>query len=261
MDKANPFVVPFAFFVHNAGSVSAPDVPVTNLIKAQAQQLYSGQVLNWSKYNAAYDQDVILCIRHAGSGTHATLDWAVMRPAVLVQEAQHPDGPNVQSGLSPIVLTNKGSSDNVECSGDNPGAISYADADKNSGDTAAFTCDTARGDNCRIAYQGNAPTRQNIANCAYDFWAANVIYWQIDEDSQLLQDLIEFAEDPANMAASRALFWAAQGELICDRADCTERPRIKPIQCDDGADNDGDGFTDFPNDPQCTSRLDNDEAN
>jgi Ca2+-binding RTX toxin-like protein len=31
-------------------------------------------------------------------------------------------------------------------------------------------------------------------------------------------------------------------------------------QCDDGADNDGDGFTDFPTDPGCTSASDDTEA-
>lgn len=36
-------------------------------------------------------------------------------------------------------------------------------------------------------------------------------------------------------------------------------PSEPAAQCSDGIDNDGDGFTDFPLDPQCTNALDNDE--
>jgi hypothetical protein len=34
---------------------------------------------------------------------------------------------------------------------------------------------------------------------------------------------------------------------------------VRP-QCDDGFDNDGDGFVDWPEDPQCRSRHDDDES-
>ncbi len=35
---------------------------------------------------------------------------------------------------------------------------------------------------------------------------------------------------------------------------------LTPPQCSDGLDNDGDGFTDFPNDPECSDLNDNDES-
>ena len=225
MSKANPFVVPFAFFRNNDATTP---VPVDNVTKAMAQMLFTGQVLNWNKFVSTVDLPVVLCIRHAGSGTHATLDWAVVRPQLLVQNAQHPEFPDVVNGLSPVVLTNKGSSDNVSCSGFNLGAISYADADKLTAGTGLVECNSSKGENCRIAYQGAAPTRANIVNCSYDFWGANVVYWQDDENSTLLQDLIAFAEDPANMASGHQLFWASQGELVCDRATCKDSIRIKP---------------------------------
>ena len=34
-----------------------------------------------------------------------------------------------------------------------------------------------------------------------------------------------------------------------------------PKQCNDGLDNDGDGLTDYPNDPGCTGNSDNNENN
>jgi len=34
----------------------------------------------------------------------------------------------------------------------------------------------------------------------------------------------------------------------------------EPKECDDGIDNDGDGWTDYPNDPNCTDRFDDSEA-
>lgn len=41
----------------------------------------------------------------------------------------------------------------------------------------------------------------------------------------------------------------------------TNAPTQNVYQCNDGYDNDGDGYTDYPNDPGCSSSVDNDEYN
>lgn len=224
MDKANPFVVPFAFFVNNN---TVNPVPINNMTKGMAQMIFSGGVGNWSLFDDSVDIPVKVCIRHAGSGTHATLDWAVVRAKAvnLVEDAIHPD----RQGAGPAILTNKGSSDNVECSGKNEGAISYADADKLGKEiTANPTYTGSKGNNKRLTYQGFAPTRDNVKSCFYDFWGANVLYWQTAEHNAVQKELVAFASDSDNMVSGVNLFWAAQSELRCDRADCRSIIRDNP---------------------------------
>ncbi len=43
-------------------------------------------------------------------------------------------------------------------------------------------------------------------------------------------------------------------------ADAATQGGGTPAQCNDGADNDGDGLTDYPADPGCTGSTDNDET-
>ena len=227
MSKANPFVVPFAFFRNDDANTP---VPVDNLTKVQAQMLFSGVINNWDRFSST-SLPVSLCIRVAGSGTHATLDWAVVRDFALVQDATHPDW--VADGMggyaAPAVYTNKGSTDEVKCVGNIVGAIGYADADKLSSDTAALACtNNSKGRSCRIAYQGYAPTATNVAECKYDFWASNVVYYKNTESSTLLTNLIAFMSNNSNMPAAKQNFWAAKSALKCDRKDCKSGLRLKP---------------------------------
>ena len=76
---AKPFIVPFAFFANtqNATLTTALNGNITRLM---AVLLFSGHIDNWNELGAGYpDQHVTLCMRHSGSGAHATLDYAVVR--------------------------------------------------------------------------------------------------------------------------------------------------------------------------------------
>jgi ABC-type phosphate transport system substrate-binding protein len=222
--KANPFVVPFAFFRNNG----ATPVPVNNITKPMAQMLFSNQVPNWSLFAPGTDMPVTLCIRVAGSGTHATFDYSVVRTTgiSLVENATHPDW---TGGFLPTVLTNKGSSDEVKCVGNITGAIGYADADKTSSSTGDLACtDNSNGKICRITYQGYAPTATNVASCKYDFWGANVVYYKNTESTTEMQNLIAFMSNTSNMPTAKQAFWTAQSALNCDRADCKSGIRPKP---------------------------------
>jgi len=154
---ANPVVVPFSFF---ANSTNLPTV--NNLTRQQALLLMSGNVANWNQFGPGYpDKKVVLCMRHAGSGTHATLDKAIMR-----------DEPNrglpttnqlnvAAANPLPGIMFHESSSDMIKCVEENgrygtkpdgsawptpstpgtpnAGAIGYADSDA--------TVDTAQGTN------------------------------------------------------------------------------------------------------------------
>jgi hypothetical protein len=206
----NPVVVPFAFFVHQASLGST----VTNITRPMAQMLFSQQVENWSSFYPGLNQEVVLCIRHAGSGTHATMDWHVVNPFGMAQLAKHPD----EVGDSTKIVqtyTNKGSSDEAGCIAYFPGAIGYLDADKNGPDTCA-------GGVCRTLYQGVTASRDAIRKGLYDFEAANwVVANNTDAAANEVQDLMAYMADPSNLdLTDQAGFWASQDEMQVTRSTC-----------------------------------------
>ncbi|MBU2429408.1 MAG: substrate-binding domain-containing protein, partial [Proteobacteria bacterium] len=125
---ARPIVVPFGFFANNDPSTP---VPFDNITRPMAANIFSGQITNWNKFGVAADLPMVVCLRHAGSGTHATLDAGVLRGDVNVIQVEVPaDDFGVEMGWTPVVWFNDGSSDEIKCVGQNVGAIGYADVDK-----------------------------------------------------------------------------------------------------------------------------------
>ena len=263
--KYQPFVVPFAFFL-NGGVVGdgSDDIPFDNISRTMAINLYSGRVLNWNEFKADLNGNgienesadfpagdnlpVILCLRHAGSGTAATLNAAVMKGIGLVTnqnpsmgktdfggtlyDTENPLEPNL-----PYIYFNRGSGEMVDCvagscsnygdplgygaTAQGPasalGAIGYADADKVTGDNPEGTI-VAEGSGFikRATYNGVAPRSATIANGQYDFFNANVVYQDTQDTAgevALGQELMTvFAADPAQINAVKP-YWAAQGAI------------------------------------------------
>lgn len=216
LEDCRPIVVPFAFF----GSDNLPVIPTGaqgNLTRLQAVSIFSGQVNDWSDmgYGAL---PIAACLRHAGSGTHATLDAAVMRgdSPLLVDEALPGSFP-VNMGFTPVTYFNKGSSDLVKCVRDagnaGYGAVGYADADKNGAGYNSY----AKVSNCqRLQYMGADAGASTIKNGIYDFWSAQWLYFRADEDPDVKAKVLElcaFAADGLNMPPSRAGFWAAENDM------------------------------------------------
>ena len=243
-----PIVVPFSFFV-NAQDNHA--VPFDNLSREMVLLLYSQSVMNWNLFNADLDGDgsietgayladgtggdslpVVLCLRHAGSGTHATLEAGVLRGDINM-----PTTENLGSPFAPATYFNKGSSDMMRCVGggctgwDGFGAIGYADSDKCLGGTVGVaTGDCKGGIVKRVEYQGHIGDRKNIKMGKYAFWAAQHIY-QDSADAQELKDLssalMTYAAVPANIPASRADWWAAQDEMKVKKVTDFAMPTVK----------------------------------
>ncbi len=214
-----PIIVPFSFFVNEASLGGE----VTNLSRPQAQMLFSQQVTDWNTFGYS-SQDVVVCIRHAGSGTHATLDWSVVRPQSLAQIAYAYDESAVTSGVVPRTLTNKGSSDEIECVGSYAGAVGYADSDKK-GDLTN-PCESGA---CRVNYQGYIGKRDNIRNGRYDFWGANyVIATNADAAQTHVAALMAYMSNPTNLdATSKYEFWASQDEMKVIRDSCKTGISVK----------------------------------
>ena len=248
-----PIVVPFSFFV-NAKDNHA--VPFDNLSREMVLLLYNRAVMNWNFFDDDLDGDstpnepgayladgtggdslpVVLCLRHAGSGTHATLDAGVLRGDIPM-----PTTENTVPFFVPVTYFNKGSSDMMRCVGggcsgwNGYGAVGYADSDKCCGakddnGNIINPCACKDGMVKRVEYQGYIGDRENIKMGKYAFWAAQHIY-QDSTDAQDLKDLssalMTYAADPLNIPAKRADWWAAQGEMKVKKATDFRMPTVK----------------------------------
>ncbi|NLI81620.1 MAG: hypothetical protein GX443_08030 [Deltaproteobacteria bacterium] len=222
LNHYNPLVVPFGFFVNK--SVKKDGAELDNISRMQAVQIFSGQVFYWTDFGQNFSvtgnpqADVVACLRHAGSGTHATLDFAVVRG-----NGWGASLPIVESIGGPNVYFNDGSSDMMKCingsgSWTGQGAIGYADADQS---LSSYTNTKA------LKYNGEAPTRVNIRNGLYDFWSVQWLYenpsapnystthpWiSTGVDAAPGWGLMEFASKAGNVPSTKALYWAAKDEM------------------------------------------------
>jgi ABC-type phosphate transport system substrate-binding protein len=191
LSVCKPLVVPFAFFANT--SVQKDGATITGLSRMQAVQIFSAQAYDWSDFGATYTaQPIVACLRHAGSGTHATIDKAVMNPAW--------GGELLTTEQAPTVYFNDGSSDMVNCV-KLTGAIGYADADQ----SAAGAID-------RLKYNGFYPNYATIKDGEYDnFWSLQNLYYHGPD--ALIESLCNYAGDPANLPVAKAPYWAAACEM------------------------------------------------
>lgn len=200
-----PIVVPFAFFKHNS-------VPFTNLSRMMAVHLFSGQIDDWQDFDPSVSSlPVTLCMRHAGSGTHATLDAAVMAGGGNLMIYEWPS--------APVAWFNESSSDLMACVDAFSGAVGYADADKNAGGDYPNAV--------LLDYQGVSPVKANIVNGQYPFWAAQWLFVDSVTPGSPEDQLATWAAVPANMPASRAPYWAAQQEMKVTKANSFTFPTRK----------------------------------
>jgi hypothetical protein len=186
---------------------------ISNINRLQATLLFSGQVPSWDYLGTYFTANpVVLCLRHAGSGTHATFVNAVMNAGgtgwgTSVLGSEDPVGP-------PVTWFNNASADEMNCingdtlannSGSAIGAIGYADAD------AAPAANVVE-----LKYNGNFPTRSAMRNGLYDFYAIAWFYTNNSNSSainQLAKDMVIWSEDPTHMAASKVNYWATAAEM------------------------------------------------
>jgi len=227
-----PLVVPFAFFAN-------AQFPFDNISRSQAFLVFTGAVDNWNffkadlngdgqitadAYPAGDDLPVRVCMRHASSGTQATLLASIIRREGAIDGYENPF-------FAPYKYFNKGSTEMVNCIkgcdatgyADFGGAIGIIDADKEVPVATSMTEDgtlSPDGKMKRLSYNGFTAIEPNIKNGNYDFWSAQHLY-QHKDDSQdakdLVASLVAFASDPANLdthMSGKAPFWAAQDEML-----------------------------------------------
>mgnify|MGYP005841632137 CR=1 FL=1 len=213
LEHYNPLIVPFGFFVNK--SVKKDGAELDNISRMQAVQIFSGQAFYWTDFGSNFsvtgnpNADIVGCYRHAGSGTHATLDFAVIRG-----NGWGAGLPVLQSVGGPTVYFNDGSSQMMNCingSGgwNGLGAIGYADADQ----ALSLPANTKA-----LKYNGETASRVNVRNGLYDFWS---VQWLYEDPSApgystthpWVSQLMAFASVPANIPSSKAAYWAAKDEM------------------------------------------------
>jgi len=241
LSNVRKMVVPFGFFVNN--SVTKDGFVLDNITRHQAVMIYSGQAFYWQDFGAGYNTNpIVACLRHAGSGTHATIDKTVMHGAW---------GGNLvtnESASDPTVWFNDGSSDLMKCTNQEIGAIGYSNADHISkvGDGNTYPNITA------IAYNGVMPTRVSISTGEYDnFWAVqNCYHNSTDTEAAAACASVD------NVPASKAAYWATTCEMTYMKDKDANYPQYVGPSCEagpscvDGLDNDFDGLADAA-DPDC----------
>lgn len=221
-----PIVVPFSFFANTA-------LPVDNLTRQQALMIFgqSTGLTNWDQFGPGYPSaSIAVCMRHAGSGTHATLDKAIMRKdGINLINASNTNPDN-----GPLTFFNASTSNEVACVNNNAGlststaiAIGYADSDK------IVSALDSNGNEVNAAYPnvkrlklngaGEGMTQDNydtytysalkneIINGIYDFWSAQWIYRSKTADSNWVTHF------------NKLMTYAETKELDCDPSDSSKK--------------------------------------
>jgi len=231
-----PTVVPFAFYANNdlGGATPPPDAPpadpiTRNLTRTQALNLFSGSVYDWGQlagFGAYEGKGVQLCFRHAGSGTHATIDKAVMRgdmslvkdeavnglPGTLTDAFFYQSSDSSSGGMKQCIETNGGHG--LHVNGGEYIAIGYLDADAL--DTTAMH---------QMKYQGASATDTEIANGSYDFWSAQNVYLKTSDDSAVVQKMMAFAA--ANIPTAKDGIWVKANDLKVQKLTDTSIPVLQ----------------------------------
>lgn len=208
------------------GKCNTTATTINNLSRTEAVLLFSGQVADWSYLGTYYTaQTVTLCFRHAGSGTHATLNYAVMNPqwGASLPTAQQAGVPLT----SPTIWFNNATGDEENCingdttsstTGSAIAAVGYADANIPFGAVPPAGVGVAgKSQNItQVKYQGYYPTRSHVRNGEYEFYAVSYLYLNNVANSSstnLMNNLITYAQNPADVPSSLVNYWPSLTEM------------------------------------------------
>lgn len=216
----------------NVGELDSADntcteMPIDNLSRLQALLIFSDAVNNWRDFGPWYpDLPIVQCMRHAGSGTHATLELGVFRGDAVVKNtsvggaglfwefSQSPEATD-PNGSEPVVWHYRSSTDLTEdCIEFYNGAVGYVDADKVLGNDDVNNCHT-------VKFEGVEPTREKVKFGEYSYWAGQQCFYDTATVTGITQNLADslmaFAADPANLNnvdfGQKANYWSTDDEM------------------------------------------------
>jgi len=232
LSVCKPMVVPFAFYVNN--SVKQNGSTLTNISRMMAVMIYSGQTYNWTDLGGDFASNpTVACMRHAGSGTHATLDNAIMHSlwgANLMICGVNNTSAACTPAPGPTPYFNNGTGDEVNCvngSGAWSGtaAIGYFDADYQTLNPSKT------GNVTQLTLDGVAATRVNIRNGRYNNFYANEHLYYTNTSDPTITAICSYASQAGNVPASEANFWAAGCEMNWNKATDADYPGYVGASC------------------------------
>ncbi|HVO67131.1 MAG TPA: hypothetical protein VMT12_11655 [Syntrophales bacterium] len=168
-EPCKPLIVPFAFFVSK--NVKKGSTTIDNITRDHAEIIFSNQVYDWSDLvdadgNAFAANGIRKCLRHAGSGTHSSLDAYLVSKLIQAQDSDNQVWHNDSSStMMPCVNMN------VAASG--YAAIGYADADQ---DLSLYTNTVRVKLNGVPADGSNAELQKAIKGGNYNFYGLQHLY-------------------------------------------------------------------------------------
>jgi hypothetical protein len=211
----------------NYEDTACVQMPIQNLPRIKAILLFKDTTLtNWQQFGREYaNLPITRCMRHAGSGTHATLDLAVLGDKFTPHA--------FSSGTA--AFHHRSSSTLTRCVGAYDGGVGYADADKLLGKGGDYYENVHA-----VDYNGHPALRRNVTFCEYTFWSAQHTYWDPTEvvsgaapySLEVHQKFLQFAGNPDNLTCDNvgyhADYWAAGTELGCTKANDRAFPTFNP---------------------------------
>jgi len=192
-DFCNPAAIPFAFFVNNSVVKSDGVTILDNISDLEAKMIFAGNLTNWNQLNssAMTAQPVVACYRNPGSGTHATLDFMVVRPDTMVKAA------------NATHIFGESTGNEMSCISTNLGAIGYADADR----LTAFPIANVSGP---LKYNGVLPSSATMINGTYPYTdgAQHAYVTPASALDGMFQDICWYAGRPDKLALVNPLYAA-----------------------------------------------------
>jgi hypothetical protein len=264
LEVAKPVIVPFSFFANKAlvrvdADTQAPKldsngqpIGIDNLSRQQVLMIFGAptNLYTWDQFGPDYPaKTVARCVRTAGSGTHATLEKAVMRGSNinLIQQELI----DVEDTFMKLV---PGSTEMLACVNDNAGfpndaiAVGYADSDyimasyQLNGDE---NIKTANAQVKRMNYNGGGEgmtaanyetygysgVKNDIINGSYEFWSQQHLYSNIPATGGpkyvLFKRLVDYtatnalpcniANNGGNITKPLGCYWLNASELLVNK--------------------------------------------
>lgn len=168
-EPCKPLIVPFAFFVSK--NVQKSGATIGNITRDHAEIIFNNQAYDWSDLVDADGQPfdakgIRKCLRHAGSGTHSSLDAYLVSNLIQAEDTEyqvwHTDS---SSTMMPCV--------NMNVAAAGYAAIGYADADQ---DLSLYTNTVRVRLNGVPADGSNAQMQAAIAGGNYNFYGLQHLY-------------------------------------------------------------------------------------
>jgi ABC-type phosphate transport system substrate-binding protein len=148
VDFCNAATITFGFFVNSTVTSASTGTVIDNISPIEARMIYSQNLTNWNQLISTPSittLPIVACARHAGSGTHSTMDFMAIRPAQTFT-----------TGVGNYKF-NESTGNMMTCISTNNGAIGFADADR------PLIANT-RGP---LKYGGVQPLDLNVQNATY----------------------------------------------------------------------------------------------